>query len=108
MQTLINPKIVIQQSTKKGKYKITIMLCRKNLNELTIRARSHNGKDNRILGAFSRDGILILKKNKYARLMPFINQHYNDKIQFLLDLLYGIKRTNQPTINKDGYAQFTK
>lgn len=108
MRTLIKPTITLQASDKHGKYKVTAMLCKKSPNELTVKAKSHNGKDSRVYGTINREGKFTQRATPYARNASLLVEAKRRQIDTVLDLVFGTKRDKFPTINKHGQTEFIK
>lgn len=108
MRTLIKPTVLLQASDKHGKYKVVAMLCKKAPNELTVRAKSHNGKDSRIYGSINREGKFTQRKTPYTRHASVLVEGKRKQIDTVLDLVFGTKRDKFPTINEHGQTEFIK
>lgn len=108
MRVLIKTTITLQKSNKKGLYEVTVQLCKKRPNELTVKARSHNGKDNRIYGTIYRSGAFIPRKTKQARNATSLVNKKVQQIDTVLDLVFGTNRDKQPVLNKFGQTEFKK
>lgn len=108
MRTLIKPTVTLQNSSKDGLYRVTAILCKKTPNELTVKAKSHNGKDNRIYGTIHRNGIFTPRKTIYARNSSVLVANKRKQIDTVLDLVFGTKRDKFPVLNEFGQTEFVK
>lgn len=106
MRTLIKPTIILQKSNKNGLYTVSAQLCKKAPHELTVKAKSHNGKDNRILGTIHRDGVFVSRKTPQAKNVHSLVENKRKHIDTVLDLVFGTKRDKMPVINKFGQTEF--
>jgi len=106
MRTLIKPTVTLQQSDKHGKYKVVAMLCKKAPHELTIKAKSHSGKDSRVYGTINRSGVFTQRKTPYARNAYALVEGKRKQIDTVLDLVFGTKRDKMPVLNKHGQTEF--
>lgn len=107
MKLLINPKITLCKAIKGVQCEITVVLSKKDLNELTIRSISFNRKDKRIVGRITRNGSVKISLTKQAKpVYKYMTNQTKDKIEFLLDMVFGTKRDKFPVINKKGYTEF--
>lgn len=108
MRTLIKPLITLQHSNKKGLYTVTAQLCKKAPHELTVKGRSHSGKDSRIFGTINRDGVFVQRKTTQAKGTGVLVAQKQKQIDTVLDLIFGTNRDKFPTINKYGQTEFKK
>jgi hypothetical protein len=108
MKVLITPKLTLRPSNKKGQYQVTVELTKKNTNELIIRCASHNRKDKRILGVIDRYGQHRLKGTPYCKGVTQLISINRNKIDTVLDLVFGVQRDKFPTFNKYGQTEFKK
>lgn len=107
MKVLINPKITLCKAIKGVQSEISIVLSKKDLNELTIRSISFNGKDKRIVGSINRNGSWQIAPTKQALpVYKYISHENKNKVDFLLDMVFGTKRDKFPVINQKGYTEF--
>lgn len=109
MRTLIQTQIILQQSDKKGAYQYKIEFCKRNPHQLTIKAQSHNGKTKRVVGSVDREGKIFMKLE--CRWSQYIFNKvdvlsYQNKIDTVLDLVFGVKRDKFPEPTKTGQIEF--
>ena len=105
MKVLINPKFTITPTDVA--YHYTIVLDKKNLNQLTIKRASKKANDKRIIGHVERDGQICIKKSYeeyfFKNVLKIISPN---KIALVLDLIFGEKRDKLPTIGENGLVEF--
>lgn len=105
MKILVNPKITINEAVKNKCFGFQILLLKKDLNQLTVRARSYDGRSRGIVGKITRGGSFILSNN-YKNQVPMITPAIQIKIDLTLDLVFGRKRDKEIQIEEKGFVQF--
>lgn len=108
MKVLINPKIQINVPKKKNSYVYTVTLDEKNLNQLTIKRQTKEGKDKRTIGCIERSGQINIKPHYVLGFTNASKVSKFSQIEMTLDLVFGPKRDRVPTINKQGNVEFKK
>jgi hypothetical protein len=108
MKVLINPKIQVNTPKKKNSYVYTITLDKKNLNQLTIKRQTKEGRDNRIIGCIERSGQFNIKPRYVLGFTNASKVSKFNQIEMTLDLVFGPKRDRLPEINKQGNVEFKK
>ncbi len=108
MKVLINPKIQVNEPKKKSSYVYTITLDKKNLNQLTIKRQTKEGRDKRVIGCIERSGQFNIKPRYVLGFTNASKVSKFNQIELTLDLVFGPKRDRVPTINKQGNVEFKK
>lgn len=108
MRTQIQTTVILQNSNKNGPYKVSVQLCKNKPNELTVKGRSHNCKDNRIFGTIHPSGVFVERKTKQAKGTDKLVMFKRKQIDTLLDLAFGTNRDKNPVFTKNGNVEFNK
>lgn len=108
MKVLINPKIQINVPKKKNSFVYTVVLDEKNLNQLTIRRQTKEGKDKRTIGCIERSGLINIKPHYVLGFTNASKVSKFSQIEMTLDLVFGPKRDRVPVINNQGNVEFKK
>lgn len=106
MKVLIKTNLVVNKATKKGEFNYNIVLCKKDLNQLTIKMSSFSGKEKRVVGSINREARVNLKGQKSADFWKYYDYATMNKVTLMLDLVFGVKRDKFPTVNKHGITEF--
>ncbi len=109
MKVIINSKVTLNKGIKGKCREYSIVLHQSNLNELTIRSISPDGKDKRIAGTINRAGELKLSPKHQHLVRHLITDKALVKVNMLLDFIFGAKRDKFPTeVDIKGYTEFKK
>jgi hypothetical protein len=114
MKVLINPTITFSEVKKKSIYGFTATLDKSNPNQLTIKARSFDGKSKNksrsrgIAGVISRDGTISIAESHRKMLTPLLTTEKRSTINITLDLIFGANRLKSCTLNTKGHVHFKK
>lgn len=107
MKLLIQPILKIDKE-KKSVCEFNIVLTKKNPESLLIVAKSKKDKYPRKAGYISRNGFITTNVRYHKQLDPLFNKRMRRKIDFLLDMVYGKDRTQEPEFDKLGRVEFKK
>ena len=103
MNLLIDPKIIIQKPIKNKKIGYQVCLDKKDRTKLLI--KSFNAKRNiATVGSINREGCIDATKE----VLILLTSKEVKKINFLLDVIFGVKRDKFEFIVKNGYVVFHK
>lgn len=105
MKILVNPKITINKPIKNKSFGFQVLLIKEDLEQLTIKARSHSGRSRGIVGKITRGGHFIVNQN-YKYQTPIIDSNIKSKIDLTLDLIFGKTRDKKIQMGKKGLIQF--
>ncbi len=105
MKVLVNPKITINEAVKNKCFGFQILLLKEDLNQLTVKARSYDGRSRGVVGKITRGGSFILSNN-YKNQVPVITPSIQIKIDLTLDLIYGRKRDGKVQFGSKGLVNF--
>ena len=105
MKVLIKPTIIICEPVMNKNFGYKAILDKKAPYQLTIKAKSSDGRGRGVAGRITREGEFELLES-HPKLRSALTPVIKERINLTLDLVFGIKRNKQGVLNERGQVEF--